>query len=72
MIVETFDDIQDVYLSMLRGRYFFTIERDLIMDMLSDLVYYLNPSDEMNRIRVVDSITPDDGEDENDIIDLPE
>jgi hypothetical protein len=64
--VQTYEDILDVYLSMVRGRYVFTIERELLSDMLADMVYCLNPGDEINRVRVLHSLIQDDDEDEDD------
>ena len=66
MIVDEYDDIQNVYLAMLRSRYIFTFDRELLHDMLTDLVYYLKPGSDINRDRVIESISDideDDGED---------
>jgi hypothetical protein len=70
--VQTYEDILDVYLSMIRGRYVFTIDRDLLSDMLSDMVYCLNPGDEMNRIRVLDSLVQEDDDEDEDDIPVPQ
>jgi hypothetical protein len=64
--VESYEDILEVYLSMVRGRYIFTVERELMIDMLSDIVYFLNPSDGLNKMRVLDNLERHDDSDDED------
>ena len=69
IIVQNYDDMKEVYLGMLRDRYLFTIDRDILAHSLIDLTYMFAPGDDVNKDNVLDTITledEDEGDDEED------
>ena len=69
IIVQNYDDMKEVYLSMLRDRYLFTLDRDILVHSLIDLTYMFAPGDDVNKDNVLDTITledEDEGDDEED------
>ena len=67
VIIQNYDDMKEVYLSMLRDRYLFTIDRDILVHSLIDLTYMFAPGDDVNKDNVLDTITlEDEDEDEDD------
>ena len=76
IIVQNYDDMKEVYLSMLRDRYLFTIDRDILAHSLIDLTYMFAPGDDVNKDNVLDTISleeddeEDDDDDEEDINDI--
>lgn len=65
IIIQNYDDMKEVYLSMLRDRYLFTIDRDILVNSLIDITYMFAPGDDVNKDNVLDTITLED-EDEDD------
>jgi len=65
IIIQNYDDMKEVYLSMLRDRYLFTIDRDILVHSLIDITYMFAPGDDVNKDNVLDTITLED-EDEDD------
>ena len=65
VIIQNYDDMKEVYLSMLRDRYLFTIDRDILVHSLIDITYMFAPGDDVNKDNVLDTITLED-EDEDD------
>ena len=74
IIVQNYDDMKEVYLGMLRDRYLFTIDRDILAHSLIDLTYMFAPGDDVNKDNVLDTISleedDDDDDDEDDINDM--
>ena len=69
IIIQNYDDMKEVYLSMLRDRYLFTLDRDILVHSLIDLTYMFAPGDDVNKDNVLDTITledEDEGDDEED------
>ena len=69
VIIQNYDDMKEVYLSMLRDRYLFTLDRDILVHSLIDLTYMFAPGDDVNKDNVLDTITledEDEGDDEED------
>ena len=65
IIIQNYDDMKEVYLSMLRDRYLFTIDRDILVHSLIDLTYMFSPGDDVNKDNVLDTITLEDEDDED-------
>ena len=63
--VETYEDMVEVTLSMIKDGYCFVMDRDILRDAMESLTYMYRPSDEMNRDRLVQQFA-DDGGDESD------
>ena len=73
IIVQNYDDMKEVYLGMLRDRYLFTIDRDILAHSLIDLTYMYAPGDDVNKDNVLDTISleeDDEDDDEEDINDM--
>ena len=68
IIIQNYNDMKEVYLSMLRARYLFTIDRDIIIGCLTDLTYMYCPGDDVNKDAVLELlvIEEEDEEDEED------
>tara|TARA_Y100001936_G_scaffold253411_1_gene317867 strand:- start:6000 stop:6410 length:411 start_codon:yes stop_codon:yes gene_type:complete len=64
VIIQNYDDMKEVYLSMLRDRYLFTLDRDILVHSLIDLTYMFAPGDDVNKDNVLDTITLEDEEDD--------
>tara|TARA_B110000495_G_scaffold194453_1_gene200825 strand:- start:1155 stop:1481 length:327 start_codon:yes stop_codon:yes gene_type:complete len=64
IIITTYEDMMDTVLRMIREKHLFNMDRDLLRDCLTDLVYMYCPGDDLNRDRVVVTLEPSDEEDE--------
>ena len=69
IIVANYNDMKDVYLRMLKDRYLFPIDRDILFACLTDMTYMFCPGDDLNNDRVVELLElegDDDGDDSDD------
>ena len=66
IIVQNYDDMKEVFLGMLRDRYLFTIDRDILAHSLIDLTYIFAPGDDVNKDNVLDTISLEDDDDDDD------
>ena len=64
LIIQNYDDMKNVYLQMLKNRYLFTIDRDILVPCLIDLTYMFCPGDDLNKDAVVDLLELQDDEDD--------
>ena len=62
IVIDTFEDMQDVYLRMIKSRFIFTIDRELLLCLLIDLTYMYHPEDDLNKERVLDLLFEEDDE----------
>lgn len=53
--INNYNDIKEVYCSMISDHYYFVIDRDLISDILVDITFILSPSS-INKGRVIETI----------------
>lgn len=65
IIISSFEDMMDVYLSMLRAKYLFTLDKDLLRGLLEDLTYMYCPGDDIHKDRVLSWLAPSDDEDDD-------
>ena len=65
LVVEDYDSMIEVILSMIKGGYCFAMDRDLLRDAMESLTYMYSPSDDMNKDRLVQQFA-DDEDDEDD------
>tara|TARA_B100000686_G_scaffold127913_1_gene135129 strand:- start:1067 stop:1459 length:393 start_codon:yes stop_codon:yes gene_type:complete len=69
IIIQNYNDMREVYLGMLRDRYLFVLDRDILVHSLIDLTYMFAPGDDLNKDNVLETISlEDEEEDESDII----
>lgn len=65
LVVDNYDSMIEVILSMIKGGYCFAMDRDILRDAMESLTYMYAPSDDMNKDRLVQQFA-DDEEDEED------
>ena len=53
-IIQNYEDMKEVYLSMLRDNYLFTFDRDILIACLTDLTYMYSPGDDLNKDAVIE------------------
>ena len=53
-IIQNYEDMKEVYLSMLRNNYLFTFDRDILIACLTDLTYMYSPGDDLNKDAVIE------------------
>ena len=63
IVIDTFEDMQDTYLRMIKSRFIFTIDREMLLCLLIDLTYMYHPEDDLNKERVLDLLFEEDEED---------
>ena len=67
IIIDTFEDMQDVFLRMIKSRFIFTIDREILLCLLVDLTYMYNPEDDLNKERVLNLLFEEDDDDDDDM-----
>ena len=65
LVVDDYDSMIEVILSMIKVGYCFAMDRDLLRDAMESLTYMYAPSDDMNKDRLVQQFA-DDEEDDDD------
>ena len=73
-IINYFESIPEIYLGMLKDKYCFTLDRDLLKSILVDICYIYSPDDVFNQSMVLehslgfedDSDDSDDDDDDED------
>ena len=74
IIISGYDDMMEVILRMIKAKYFFNMDKNLLRGCLEDLTYMYCPGDDVNKDRVVSMLEPSDDEDDDDemgIEDIP-
>jgi hypothetical protein len=71
-IIQNYEDMKEVYLSMLRDHYLFTFDRDILIACLTDLTYMYSPGDDLNKDAVVELLVleNEDLDDDEDLDDV--
>lgn len=65
IIITSFEDMMDVILTMLRAKYFFAMDKQLLRGLLEDLTYMYCPGDDIHKDRVLSWLAPSDDEDDD-------
>ena len=68
-IIQNYDDMKEVYLSMLRDNHLFTFDRDILIACLTDLTYMYAPGDDVNKDAVVELLVLETEIEEDDDMD---
>ena len=63
--IMSYEDMMDTILSMMRDKYFFSMDKDHLRDCLTDLTYIYSPGDDRNKERVIDWLDPPDDDDDD-------
>ena len=66
IIIAEYDDIMNTVLAMIKDKYFFNMDKNILRGCLEDLTYMYCPGDDLNKDRVVSMLEPSDDEDESD------
>jgi|TARA_Y100000389_G_C17414158_1_gene492691 hypothetical protein len=66
IIIAGYDDIMDVVLRMIKGRYLFNMDKNILRGCLEDMAYMYCPGDDVNKDRVIAMLEPSDDEDDSD------
>lgn len=66
LVVDDYDSMIEVILSMIKAGYCFAMDRDLLRDAMESLTYMYAPSDDMNKDRLVQQFADDEEDDEED------
>ena len=65
LMIGSYEDMMDVVLSMIRDKYFFNMDKNILRGCLEDLTYMFTPGDDVNKDRVVAMLEPSDSESED-------
>ena len=66
IVIDTYEDMEDTYLRMIKSRFIFTIDRELLTSILVEITYMYNPGDDLNKDRVLALLTEFGEEDDSD------
>ena len=66
IIIGGYEDIMNVVLQMIKAKYFFNMDKNILRGCLEDLTYMYCPGDDVNKDRVVSMLEPSDDEDDDD------
>ena len=64
-VVETYEDMVEIILLMIKDGYCFVMDRDILRDAMESLTYMYSPVDEMNKDRIIQQFV-DEGDSESD------
>ena len=65
-VVEDYESMIEVILSMIKTGYCFVMDRDLLRDAMESLTYMYAPSDDMNKDRLLQQFADDEDEEDED------
>ena len=66
IIINEYDDMTETILRMIREKYCFNMDKNLLRGFLEDLTYMYSPQDEKNKDRIVNMLEESDDEDSDD------
>ena len=66
LMIGSYEDMMGVILSMIREKYFFNMDKNILRGCLEDLTYMYSPGDDVNKDRVEAMLEPSDDEDDDD------
>jgi len=69
--INNIDDIINTYVDMVKDKYLFLIEGDLLKDILVNITYMYSPNDDMNKDRVICHLTGDESDSDDSDNDSP-
>ena len=53
IVIDGYEDMVNAYLRMIKSRFIFTIDRELLTAILADMTFMYNPGDDLNKDRVL-------------------
>jgi len=69
ILISSYEDMIDVVLEMVKNRYLFNMDRELLRTIMEDLTYMYCPGDDINKDRVMNLLAASDDEDDEDDLD---
>jgi len=60
------DSMIETYMNMVKENFLFTLDRDLLKDIIVDLTYMYSPNDDSNKDRVLYHLVGSDSDDDDD------
>ena len=66
IIISEYSDMTDVILKMIRVKYFFNFDKNILRGFLEDLTFIFSPDDDLNKDRIINMLESSDSEDEGD------
>lgn len=66
IIISDYNDMMEVILIMIRGRYFFNMDKDLLRGFIEDLTYMYCPGDDINKDRIISMLEPESDDEDDD------
>ena len=64
--INDIDTMIDAYMKMVKDKYLFLIDRDLLKDLLVEITYMYSPNDDANKDRVLYHLVGSDSDDDDD------
>ena len=64
IIIAEYSDMMDVILRMIRAKYFFNMDKDVLRGYVEDFTYMYCPGDEINKERILTMLEPEEDSDE--------
>jgi len=65
IIIAEYSDMMDVILRMIRAKYFFNMDKDVLRGYVEDFTYMYCPGDEINKERILTMLEPEEDSDED-------
>tara|TARA_B110000008_G_C16593389_1_gene413336 strand:- start:8 stop:352 length:345 start_codon:yes stop_codon:yes gene_type:complete len=63
IIISEYSDMTDVILKMIRVKYFFNFDKNILRGFLEDLTFIYSPDDDLNKDRIINMLESSEDED---------
>jgi len=64
IIISEYEDMTNVVLHMIRAKFFFNFDKNVLRGFMEDLTYMYSPDDDLNKDRIINMLESSDDEDE--------
>jgi hypothetical protein len=65
IIISEYDDMSETILRMMRAKYCFNMDKNLLRGFLEDLTYMYSPNDDKNKDRIINMLEESDSDDDD-------
>jgi hypothetical protein len=66
IIISEYDDMSETILRMMRAKYCFNMDKNLLRGFLEDLTYMYSPNDDKNKDRIINMLEESDSDGDDD------
>ena len=66
IIISSYEDIMNTVLKMIKEKYFFNMDKNILRGCMEDLTYMYCPGDDVNKDRVLEMLAQSEDEDDDD------